>query len=297
MKNYSPINISFYPRKNRNLRRDYNIYCCIKLKGQNSKEICIEKGINKKDWNTRKGRPKQISDYLIKLGIYLDTVKAKLLNIYLNLKLEETAIKVEKIRDIYLGKENENLTLLQLVDKAICKLVDKAICKYEKELSPGSLKNYKTTRTYLEAFCYQKFKKDDISLRLLNYSFIDNLKTYILAYPIKPNDPCTNNGCMKHMERVKKIIKWAYEMEYIERNVFAPFRIRKKRYESKVLTWTQINALKKRVFTDKMLGLVRELFLFSCYTGMAPYDLQNLKPHQVYTDSECITRYILTQNA
>lgn len=91
---------------------------------------------------------------------------------------------------------------------------------------------------------------------------------------------------MKHMERVKKIIKWAYEMEYIERNVFAPFKIRRKRFVSKVLTWEQINTLGKKMFSDNMLGLVRDLFLFSCYTGMAPYDLQNLKPHQIYPDAE-----------
>jgi len=253
------------------------VYCCIKIKGQNSKEICIEKGINPNDWDTKKGRPKQKSEYLIKLGIYLESIKSKLLSIYLNLKLEGVPVTVEKIKNVYLGKELEGMTLLQLIDKAID--------NYKSELSRGTMKNYGATRYYVESFCKQTYSTGDIPLKLLIYSFIDKLKTYILKNPIKTNDPCTTNGCMKHMERLKKIVKWAYEIEYLERNVFASFKVKKKRYESKILTWSQIRALEAKIFSDRMLELVRDLFLFSCYTGIAPADLQNLKPHQIYSDS------------
>ncbi len=278
MNTYHPITILFSARKNRINFRECDIYCCIKIKGQNSKEICIEKGIKKKDWDAKKGRPKQQSDYLIKFGIYLESIKFKLLSIYLDLKLQDVAVTVERIKNIYLGKDSSGMTLLQLTDKAIE--------KYRSELSPGTMKNYGATRFYIEAFCKQQFRSGDIPLKLLTHSFLDKLKTYIINTPIKSNDPCTNNGCMKHVERIKKILKWAYEMEYVDRNVFASFKIKKKRYESKILTWSQIRALEAKTFSDRMLELVRDLFLFSCYTGMAPADLQNLKPHQVYSDSD-----------
>lgn len=277
MNTYQPITILFCARKSRINFRDCDIYCCIKIKGQNSKEICIEKGIKKHDWDAKKGRPKQQSDYLIKLGIFLESIKHKLLNIYLDLRLENVPVTVERIKSIYLGKDSTGMTLLQLIDKAIE--------KYKTELSPGSMKNYSATRYYVEAFCKQQFRSGDIPLKLLTYPFLDKLKTYILTTPKKSNDPCSTNGCMKHIERIKKIIKWAYEMQYLDRNVFATFQIRKKRYECKVLTWAQIHSLGAKDFSDRMLELVRDLFLFSCYTGMAPADLQSLKPHQIYSDS------------
>ena len=87
---------------------------------------------------------------------------------------------------------------------------------------------------------------------------------------------------MKHLERIKKIVKWAYDMEFIARNVFSNFRLRKKRYESKILTFEQLSAIENKAFQRPMLNLVRDLFVFSCYTGMSPADLQNLKPHQIY---------------
>lgn len=79
MNTYHPITILFSARKNRINFRECDIDCCIKIKGQNSKEICIEKGIKKQDWDAKKGRPKQQSDYLIKFGIYLESIKFKLL--------------------------------------------------------------------------------------------------------------------------------------------------------------------------------------------------------------------------
>ena len=228
-----------------------------------------------------KGMPKQSSDDLIKLSLYLDAIKAKLFNIYLDLKLKGEDVSAQGVKKVYLGKGDRNYTILQLIDKAIE--------KYKVELAPGSLKNYSATRDYVVAFCKTKYKAGDVLLKFLTYSFIDELKTYILTHPLKPNDPCTNNGCMKHMERVKKIITWAHDMNFIDRNVFASFKVKKKRYESKRLHWAQLKALESKSLRNPMLDLVRDLFVFCCYTGMAPVDLQRLQPHQIYVGSDGLT--------
>jgi hypothetical protein len=248
MRDLNAVGILFYIRQNRSIKRDYGVYCCIKVKEGGSRELCISSSIKKQDWDTRRGRPKQKTEVLIKLALYLDAVKAKLLTIYLDLKLNSEEVSAEKIKNVYLGKEEINMSLLQLMDQAIQ--------QYQKELSPGTLKNYGATRQYVGAFCQMKYKSGDIRLKFLNYAFIDGLKIHILNNPIKPNDPCTNNGCMKHLERIKKMIKWAYEMRLIDRNVFSSFKIRKKRYESKILTWEQLNIIENKEFQRPILNLV-----------------------------------------
>jgi hypothetical protein len=82
------------------------------------------------------------------------------------------------------------------------------------------------------------------------------------------------------------MIKWAYDMQFIERNVFSVFKLRKKRYESEVLTYDQLNVLENKILQRPMLNLVRDLFVFSCYTGVSPADLRGLKPHQVYSGTD-----------
>ena len=140
------------------------------MKGQ--KNYALQMELRKKISGSKEKASKQRSDYLIKLTIFLDTVKAKLLSIFLDLKLIEVEPSAEKIKNIYLGKENFDLTILQLIDQAIK--------KYKKELAPGNLKNYNATRAYVEAYCKVKFKTGDIRLKLLNYTFIDGLQTFIL---------------------------------------------------------------------------------------------------------------------
>jgi integrase len=152
-------------------------------------------------------------------------------------------------------------------------------------LAPVSLKNYNATKAYVKGFC-QKYKSGDVRFKFLTYAFIDELKTYILSNPLKPNDRCTNNGCMKHLERIKKILAWAYEMRFIDRNPFASFKIKKHPYESRKLHWEQLKILESKTFQRPLLNLVKDLFVFCCYTGMAPGDVQHLQPHQIYRGSD-----------
>jgi hypothetical protein len=58
----------------------------------------------------------------------------------------------------------------------------------------------------------------DILLKDLTYEFITNFEFYIRTQPMKESDPCTNNGTMKHLERLKKIVNWAVKNEWVDKN-------------------------------------------------------------------------------
>ncbi|MBO9200783.1 MULTISPECIES: hypothetical protein [Niastella] len=63
--------------------------------------------VKRSDWDMRKGLPKQTTDYLVKLSVFLDSVKVKLFEIYLDLKLSNEEISVARIKNIYLGKDEK----------------------------------------------------------------------------------------------------------------------------------------------------------------------------------------------
>lgn len=275
---HAPISVTFHRRLSKNKRNDCSVYACIKIPGYSSKEILAFKNLKKEAWDIGYGKPKNNEDYLIKLTLLLDQIKAKLFEIYFDLKKEVGEVSPDNIKAIYTGSKESHYTVLSLVGSAID--------KYAGEVSPGTLKNYNATKSYIKAFCRKKYKKGDISLKYLTRSFIDELKTYILNNPIKSNDPCTNNGCMKHMERLKKIMTWAFEMKFIDRNVFNSFKVKKSEFKSEILYPEQLRSIEEKCFYRPMLDKVRDLFVFSCYTGLAPIDIQRLTPHQIYTDSE-----------
>ena len=67
-------------------------------------------------------------------------------------------------------------------------------------------------------------------------------------------------------------------MRFIDRNIFQSYKIKKDRYDSKYLEWEQLKIIERKRLHQPMISLVRDLFVFCCYTGMAPIDMQLLQP-------------------
>lgn len=119
MKNFHSFSVSFYIRRNRNSSKNYGIYACIKVQASAPKEICLKNSFRKEDWDSGKGRPKCISEELVRLSIHLDSVKLKLFSICNSLELTSGLLTAENVKNIYLGKRSNVLTVLQLVNNAL----------------------------------------------------------------------------------------------------------------------------------------------------------------------------------
>jgi site-specific recombinase XerD len=231
--------------------------------------------VRKEDWNIVKGAAKPVDEDHRILNSYLEEVRGKLVKQYRALHITDTILTADSVKNAYLGV-NENkrkYTLLWVV--AEHNLI------MGKALKPGTMKNYTTTEKYLKAFIAQKFKSVDIFLSKLNYEFIAGFEFYVRSNAIKENDPCTNNGTMKHMERLKKVVNWTVKNEWLDKNPFVNFKLKFNRQERECLNELELSAIKTRDLENPILQLVRDLFVFSCYTGLAYIDLIQLKPSEI----------------
>jgi site-specific recombinase XerD len=150
-------------------------------------------------------------------------------------------------------------------------------------LKRGTMKNYYSTAIYIRRFLAKKSPTGDINLEDLNYSFITGLEFYIRNNPLKAEDPCTNNGTMKHLERVKKMVTWATTNEWMEKNPFTAYKLKLKRHEMEFLQEDELARVEARDLENPMLQRIRDLFVFSCYTGLAYSDLMDLQPCNILT--------------
>jgi integrase len=83
---------------------------------------------------------------------------------------------------------------------------------------------------------------------------------------------------MKHLERFRKMINLAFRLEWISRDPFEKFKLKYNRVEKDFLTVLELAALENKELTLPRLSVVRDIFLFCCYTGLAFVDVMNLKP-------------------
>jgi integrase len=90
-----------------------------------------------------------------------------------------------------------------------------------------------------------------------------------------------NNTVMKHIERLRKIINLAIKMEIIEKDPFKSFKKKFIKNERDYLTTDELLTLESTKLICNRLAYVKDLFVFSCYTGLAYIDVMSLKPENI----------------
>jgi integrase len=142
----------------------------------------------------------------------------------------------------------------------------------ESHRAPRTITGYKTVKKILENFFDQtgfNSSLNDIDLkffdRLRNYCFVE--KTY------------RNNMFARIITNIKTIMKWAEDRNYHSNLTYTKFVAPEEEVEVIFLTMDELMRLYNHTFTKetKYLEKVRDIYCFSCYTGLRYSDLANLK--------------------
>ncbi len=237
-------------------------------------EISLKRTIDTKFWDQSaeciKGNKKLSAEF----NPYLDNVRYKLMESFRKLHEEKKSITAQALKDSFLGKEQSNSTLCDLI-------------KYHNEnmvtvLAPGTLKNYFTTERYVKLFLEKKHRVKDIPLSELNFQFINEFEFFLRrTEPLDQKNPLGNNGIMKHMERLRKMVTLAAKMEWIAKDPFQQYSLRFLKVDKEFLTCEELATVEEKKFKIQKLNLARDLFVFSCYTGLAYMDLMKLNLSEI----------------
>jgi len=140
--------------------------------------------------------------------------------------------------------------------------------KYKEQVSSGTRKSYITTFRKLKQF------KKCIYFEELNFELIRKYDTFLRESGYK------QNTIAKHHKIVKKFINLAIKMNFMDygSNPFQKFQIRKETTERVFLTESEIEIISGLKFDseDSDLEPIRDMFLFSCYTGLRYSDVSRL---------------------
>lgn len=247
-----------------------------------NKEKCLiglKQSVDLNNWDTDKGIPKGNRDQVKILNSYLDEVKLALGNCYKELMLKGKLPSATAVKNRYLGEADENFTLTKLFN-------------YHNESSTedlkwSTLKHYYVTQRYLIKFLGEAYKVSDIYLRELNYKFVKDFEVYLRNH--KPKDhqkPLNNNGVMKHIIRLKKMVNLAQNLRWIDNDPFATYKLKMQKVNREQLSEVELKAIEGKKLRIDRLDMVRDMFVFSCYTGLSYVDMINLKPENIVANED-----------
>jgi integrase/recombinase XerD len=268
MNNMATFGIVFYLKNQKKKAGKAPIYARITVDGRRA-ELSIKKNIDVDNWNFGKGMAKGTSDEIRKLNTYLEQIRSRFVECYQQLQIKKQIITAESIKNVFIGVEEKEHTLLSLFD-------------YHNEemknmLEWGTLKNYYTTKTYFQKYLKQVLHTSDIYLSQLSYRFLIGYEKFMKENKsLDPKKPCNQNTIMKHIERLRKVVNLAIKNEWLERDPFVKFKPVFIRKERDYLTAEELATIESKDFSIVRLKLAQDLFVFSCYTGLAYIDSYNL---------------------
>ena len=208
------------------------------------------------------------------LNEFLKALKIRLYSIETTLMSKDVNVSIDTVLDVFRnGEQERTMTFLQLFEIHNCN-VGKRV--KQKLITPTTLSKYEVTKDYVTRYIKTELKKDDILVKDITPSFIDNLFVFLLEF-------MCNNTAIQKMKQVKRVIRFAVDEGYIK---VSPYKItlKKEKKEVQPLTIKEVNIIRKKKIDIKRLAQIRDLFIFECYTGLAFTDLMSLNDNDFHID-------------
>ncbi len=242
-----------------------------------SVDISIKRSCPPNFWNQSKENSRGKDRSAIELNRYIELTRSRIHQIYRELETSDRSITAEIIRNIYYGVEKEKKTLLEVFEEhntQIRLLIGKGFVE-------KTVQRYETTKRYLSEFIKKQYKVSDIALNDLESRFISQFDAFL-----KANKNCAHNSAITRLKNLKKIINFALENEWIDKNPFAFYRFKFETVDPVFLTMEEIKAIYSKNITVKRIEQVRDVFIFCCMTGLAFSDVENLDPSHLIIDND-----------
>lgn len=216
---------------------------------------------------------------------YLDLYVLKIEKIYNQIVKYEEDVRISEFKLMILGKHKDDVipTLLELIDKHndyFAKLVAVG------ERSKASLQKYMRVKDLIQIFNSKKNGFKDIQIDKVNSRYIYNLESFLkFESEYKGKLGIKNNSTVKYFKNLKTICNYALKMELIEKNPFNLYGGKIKEVETCFLTEEELERIENKDFKIDRLERVKDMFLFSCYTGYAPVDALKLTRKNIIQDA------------
>lgn len=237
-------------------------------------EFSTNKYINPDKWSSEGSKVKGTNEEARTINSHLDYLKNQVLEAEKKLFKKDISITSENLKNELFGFSETKRMLVPIFQDHNNKIKELV----GKEYAPGTLERYTTSLKHTIEFMKWKYNISDIDITKIDHAFITDYEFWLRSVR-----NCANNTAVKYLKNFNKIIKLCLANDWLEKNPFANYKSKVKEVERVYLTEVEIQSIIEKDFKTERLSLVRDIFLFSCFTGLAYIDVKNLtKSHISY---------------
>lgn len=242
------------------------IYTRITINGKRI-ELSSNRFVEISKWSTEAGKMKGNSEEARSINSHLDMLRIQIIDMQMELVHKKIPVTAETLKSKILGVDERARMLIPIFQDHNNKIKELV----GKEYAPGTLERYKTSLSHTIEFLQWKYKVSDIEINKINHAFVTDYEFWLRSVR-----NCANNTAVKYIKNFNKIIKLCLANDWLDKNPFANYKSKVKEVERVYLSEEEIQNIINKDFKTERLSLVRDIFLFSCFTGLAYIDVKNL---------------------
>ena len=224
------------------------------------------------DWDKKAMRIRGATPEVDTDNSTLDSLKVKILQIANQLNLSGKPYNIHTIQKTLEGTGISQLTVMGIYDEQL-----REMNKLKgKDFAPATIIKYKNTQLRLKQFIKYRYHRGDLYLYELNYQFMSSFEAFL-----KQKFNNTTNTCYKHYQRFTRVIHQAMHKGYIDKYPFENYKIKLQKKKIQYLTQEEIDRIYQTNFKVERLNVIRDIFVFCIYTGLAYAEVESLTPDNI----------------
>jgi site-specific recombinase XerD len=268
----SNLSFLFYLKKPKGyLSGSVPIYLRLTVCGQRA-EMSTGKDCLPERWNSDAGLAKGNTEDVKSLNAYLSILQGKVHQYHNQLMATGEAITAETLKNKVSGKSERARSLVKIFQDHN----NQVEALLNDEFAPGTLERYKTSLKHTIDFLKWKFRISDIDIRRIDHAFITDYEFYLRSVR-----KCNNNTAVKYIKNFGKIIRICIANGWLDKSPFVNYKSKVKEVERAFLVEEEIQVLASKEFATDRLNQVKDIFLFSCFTGLAYIDVKKLTKNNI----------------
>ena len=225
------------------------------------------KFVDPSKWHPEMSKMRGNSEEARLINGHLDNLRTKILIAEKELNKKDIPVNLETLKNMLLGTKERHRLLVPIFEEHNNKIKELLGIEY----APGTYERYQTSLKHTKDFLNWKYNISDIDITKIDHAFITDYEFYLRSVR-----KCANNTAVKYIKNFNKIIKLCLANDWLDKNPFANYKSKVKEVERVYLSEVEIQNIINKDFKTERLSLVRDIFLFSCFTGLAYIDVKNL---------------------
>ena len=267
--------ILFYFRKNK-LKKDGKAPLLMRLTVNGKRwDSALKVGVDPKYWDQQKEKVIGGDDRDSNLvNETIESTKFRIHMIKLGIEDERKLLTIDAIKNKFLDKDKNQRTILALFQKhnEECKM------KVGVQITYSTYERYETCYKHVKEFLKKEYKVEDLPVSEINRRLYDRFEYYL-----KKEKKCAHNTAVKYIRNFNKIVRIAVEQGWLIKSPYRDIGYRLEEIDKPYLTIEELNSIIEKKISIKRLDIVRDLFVFSCHTGLAFSDVKELTGDNIQT--------------